>query len=83
MIGSISILAILPFIQLNIFKSYRKYYIYPLSFFFFNYLFLGYMATQLVVDPFLFLSLISTFNYFYFFFSIPVISFFEFLFFIS
>lgn len=83
MIFSLLILCLLPFIQPSLFinKSFRFSYHLSISFFFLNFFFLGFLATQLVIYPYIILSILITFNYFFFFFLFFLFSFFEFFFF--
>lgn len=74
------LLIILPYIQpsITINKGYRFYYSLFLPYFIINYIYLGYMATRVVVKPYILLSLFLTLNYLFIFILFILISFFEF-----
>lgn len=83
MILALFLLIPFPYFQPSTFLnlSFRPLFLSFFLFFSFNFLFLGYLGTLVVVPPFSFLSSLFTFFYFYFFFFSSLLSFFEFFFF--
>lgn len=81
---SIFIFIFLPFIQSSILinLSFRPFYLNLLIYFIFNYIYIGYMGTQLVLIPFLYINYFLTFFYFYFIIRLISLSFIEYIIFL-
>lgn len=65
---SILIFILLPYIQpsLLINTSFRTLYTYNLYFFIFNYFYIGYMGTEIVIKPYIYINTFLTLYYFYY-----------------
>jgi ubiquinol-cytochrome c reductase cytochrome b subunit len=84
LILSILIFILLPFIQSSILINYtfRPIYRKNLIYFILNYIYIGYMGTQIVIIPYIYINSFLSFYYFYYIISIIAISFFEYLIFL-